>query len=252
MRDHETASQCLKRIAETNDMLVSCKGIAKISTQGFEFQINERIAFISQKLQKFRAEMLGPFGVIGSPFKLICNQNQIYLNCQFLEKPIYTRPDAFLLKYALPIKIQLHELIAYLYGQLPIAPDMHVTFDPQTEHKILLLSQGLISKTRYKIIFNVSASRVQSFEKYNHFNQLIYRVTFHRYQTYKGFSIPSRLTFTNDKNQCVTIDMQSYYPNCAIINNPFHIESPGHAEKGDFPCVIPWMLNPIQSILNMF
>ena len=252
LRNDETAHQCLKRIADINDLLVSCKGIAKISAQGFEFQLNERIAFISQKSHKFRAEMLSPFGVIGSPFKLICNQNQIYLNCGFLEKPIYTHPGALLLKYALPIQIQSHELIAFLHGQLPITPEMHATFDPQNEQKILLLSQGLFRKTGYKIIFNLSATQVLSFEKYNHFNKLIYRVTFYHYQMYKGFSIPSNLTISNDKNQSITIDMQSYYPNCAILNKPFQIESPGRAEKGGFPCVISWILNPIQSLFDMF
>jgi len=252
LRDGESAAQCLKRIAETNDLLVSCKGIAKISTQGFEFQLNERIAFISQKSHQLRAEMLSPFGVIGSPFQVICNKNLIYLNSRFLDKPFYTRPDAFLLKHALPIQIQPKELIAFLHGQLPIMPEMHAIFDHQSDQKILLLSKGLIKKTRYKVTFDLSATHVRSFEKYNHFNKLMYRLTFDRYQTYQTFSIPSILTIANADNQCVTLDIQSYFPNCAIKKNPFQIEDLRQAEKGGFPCVTSWIFNPIQTLLNLF
>lgn len=252
LRNGETASECFQRIAETNDMLVSCKGIAKISTQGFGSQLHERIAFIAQKAYKLRAEMLSPFGAIGSPFQLICNENRIYLNSRFMDKPYHIQPNAFMLKYALPINIQPHEFIACLHGQLPTLPAMHATFDPQSDQKVLLLSKGLIRRTRQKIYFDSSEKNVRSFEKYNHFNQLIYRLSFGKYQTFNTFSVPSTLTISNAANQSITLDIQSYYPNCAIKKNSFQIEGFEHADKGGFPCLTSWIFNPVQSLLNLF
>jgi len=252
IRDGETASQCLNRIADTNDLLVSCKGIAKLSTRGFEFQVNERIAFISQKMHQLRAEMLTPFGVIGSPFQLICNNDQIYLNSQYLDRPVYTRPGAFLLKQALPIQIQPHELIACLHGQLPITNKMNASFDTLSNQKVLVLSEGIIKKTRQIIFFDENTTRVRSVEKYNNFNRLIYKLTFDHYKTYKNYTIPSFLTISNADNQRVIIDIQTYYPNCAIKNNSFDIDYSIHAEKGGFPCAVSWLFDPIQGLLNIF
>jgi len=250
-RNEETAEQCLKRIWETNELLVSCKGIAKINVYGFDFQLNERIAFISQKSHQLRAEMLSPFGVIGTPFQLICNQNQIYLNSRFLDKPIYTRPGAFLLNHALPIQIQPQELIACLHGQLPISKQMTAYFDSQSEQKILIRSKGLIRKTIGIVFLDSSATHVRSFEKY-HFNKLIFRVTFDQYQTYQNFSVPSKLTFSNTENQYVTLEIQSYYPNCAIKKNPFYIDNSEHSEKGGFPCLPSGIINPIRTFIDIF
>jgi len=248
MRNGETANQCLNRIADTNDLLVSCKGIAKISSIGFEYQINERIAFIAQKMHRLRAEMLTPFGVIGSPFKLICTNDQIYLNSQFLDQPIYTRPGTFLLTQALPIKIQPHELIALLHGQIPFDNQMNATYDRLSNQKTLLLSKGMIKKTRQKIIFDHTETHVRSFEKYNYFNALVYRLTFDQYKTYNNFTIPSTVTISNADNQRIIIDMQSYYPNCAIKKHSFDIDHPKHVNNGGFPCAF----NPFQRLLNLF
>jgi len=252
VRDGETAAQCLQRISETNDLLISCKGIAKVSTHGFAFNMNERIAFISQKSHKLRAEMLSPFGVIGSPFQFICNKNKIYLNSRFLEKPYYTTTGALLLRYMLPIQIQPHELITVLHGQLPIESNMHATFDPHADQKILLLSTGIIKKTKLKVMFDLSAVHVQSFEKYSHFNKLIYRITFNQYQTNNHFSTPQSLTISNAQDQFVTFDIQSYYPNCAIKKNPFQIPEPEYDEKGEFSCITSWIFAPIQILSSMF
>jgi len=252
LRDGETATQCLANISEKNDLLVSCKGIAKVSTHGFGFTLNERIAFISQKTHQLRAEMLSPFGAIGSPFQLICTPKKLFLKSHFLKKPFYTRPDSYFLKKALPIKIQTQELILFLHGQLPILPGMHAKFDRLSKNKTLLLTKGLFKKTRQRIIFDGSEKHVRSFEKYNHFNELLYRLTFDRYQNYNIFSVPSKMTISNDANQCVTFDIQSYYPNCAIKKNPFLITIPEHTEKGEVSCVTSWIFKPIQALLNIF
>jgi len=250
-RNGETADQCLNRIRETNELLVSCKGIAKINIYGFEFQLNERIAFISRRPHQLRAEMLSPFGVIGTPFQLICNQKQIYLNSRFLDQPYYTQQDAFLFNHALPIRIQPQELIACLHGQLPIASKMTAYFDPQSKQQILLLSKGLIRKTKQIVYLDSSATHVRSFEKY-HFNKLIYRVSFGRYRTYHNFSVPSKLIFSNAENQHVDLEIQSYYPNCAIKKNPFYIENSERIEKGGYPCLPSCIVNPIQAFINTF
>jgi outer membrane lipoprotein-sorting protein len=252
VRDGETAAQCFKRISETNDLLISCKGIAKVSTNGFAFNINERVAFISRKPDQLRAEMLTPFGVIGSPFQLISNNKKIFFNSRFLEKPYYINPGALSLQYMSPINIQPFELIAVLHGQLPVEPNMRAAFDPCSEQKVLLLSKGIIKKTRLKVMFDYSATHVRSFEKYNYFNKLMYRMTFNKYQTNNNFYTPQSLTITNAKEQRITLDIQSYYPNCAIKKHPFQIPEPQHDEKGGFSCITSWLFMPVQILSNMF
>ncbi|ETR74644.1 MAG: hypothetical protein OMM_00067 [Candidatus Magnetoglobus multicellularis str. Araruama] len=256
MRYKETAAQCLADLVERNNALTSCKGIAKISVQGFNFKLNERIAFISKKSNKLRAEILSPFGVIGSPFLLICNDTQIYVSSRFLQKPYYsTQSNAFFVKHMLPIQIHPEELISYIHAQLPIDNTMHAAFDNQSLQKTLLLSKGLLWKTKYRIVFDTSDIRIQAIEKYNNFNKLVYRVHFNQYQTFKGVRIPSMITFSNADYQSVTLKIQSYWPNCAITKNPFQIEGidlTKNIKKGAIPCLISWINYPGRLLSELF
>jgi len=232
------ASQCLSELLNKNSAIKRCKGIAKISAYGFDIQVNERVAFISEYPHCLRAEMLSPFGGIGSPFTLVCNENQIYITGRILPEPYAFKPDGFLLKKILPIKLMPNELISCLNGQLPIDKGMRARFDHHSSQQILWLTKGFIWKKKHKIVFYSKSNDVQSFETYDRFNALIYRLYFDDYRKIGQFLIPFKIRFSNDSNQSIVIDMQSYWVNKPINNMPFQTEILDEtSQKGKFSCI---------------
>jgi len=252
--DTKTAKQLYRTLLETNQHIGSCKGIVKTSTHGFDFQLNERLAFISQQKHNLRVEMLSPFGAIGSPFMLICNEKKVYATGRLLPDTYLANTHSIMLKQMLPIQMTPREIIDCLHGRIPISKGMRARFDSKSSQKTLILSKGLIWKTRNKIFLNNHNNQVQSVEKYNRFNQLIYRILFEQYRDYQNETIPGQITFVNASNQSLTINIQSYWPNCTIKNKSFQINKNDqqNAEKGVFSCLVSFLTAPVRYIKQSF
>ncbi|MBF0451737.1 MAG: DUF4292 domain-containing protein [Candidatus Magnetomorum sp.] len=241
------ASACLANLLERNKALKTCKGIAKTNSYGFDIQLNERIAFISEGPDRLRVEMLTPLGSIGSPFILICNETQVFISGRFFSEPFYFKPKGFLLKQLLPIKLLPHEMISCLHGQLPVEQGMHATFDRESSQKILVLTNGFFWKKKQKIAFYPESDRVKSIEAYDGFQSLMYRITFDDYQFFDQFSIPCTMTFSNADHQSIRLSIQSYWTNRTINNNPFQTDTfEKQSEKGVFSCFTSWIKLPFR------
>ena len=247
IKKDEKAAKCLEELYNRNSDLKRCKGILKTKIYGFDYQLNERIAFVSEYPDGLRAEMLSPFGAIGSPLTLICNEKQLLLSGRFLPDTYKTHPKSLWLKQMLPIKILPQEIITCLHGRFPINNSMKAKFTNNKVQKTLLLSQGLFWKEFQRIVFYPKSKNIQYLEKYNNSKKLIYRITFDDYCTFDEFLIPCQITFANDSNQSIKIVIQSYWANQEITNKPFQTEGfEKQSVKGNKPCLNTWILNPFQ------
>jgi hypothetical protein len=239
----EKASKCLSQLIHQNSALKRCKGIIKASTAGFDSHINERIAFISEAPHQLRAELLSPFGAIGKPFLLICNESQLVVTGHFFPEPYRFKPDSFLIKKVIPIPLMPKEFISCLHGHLPIDNGTQARFEKNSSQQILWLTKGLIWKKKQKIVFHPDSQNVLSLETYNHLNSLLYKITFSDYRTIDSFLIPFKMIFSNEEDQSITIAIQSYWANKPISSTPFQTEifDKQLEDKGVFSCISNWI-----------
>ena len=243
----KSAANCLEELYYRNSALKRCKGIAKTKISGFETQVNERIAFVSEHPDHLRVEMLSPFGAIASPFTLICNEKQLFISGRFLPRTYQTHPKSLWLKQILPIKVLPQEVITCLHGRLPIERGMSASFTKTGIQKTLLLTSGLFWRKYQRIVFYPKSSKVQFIEKYNNLKKIIYRITFDDYRMFDKFIIPCQITFSNEFHQSITILIQSYWANQLITNKPFQTDTfEKQTEKGKKTCLRSWITNPFQ------
>jgi len=221
------ARAVLARLRSHNARLKNFKGIGKLKVrQHGKLKIDERIAWIGSETAKISIVIL----IGGHPAVRLASDGKWFYYYEVAEgKPIYKRiaaSDASL-KRIISLPIQIGDILNLLAGRAPIRQHDSAFLKVQeaTQDYELVLKKRWWGITEI-IYLDETKTRVHQVKFYNRSGALIYRVEFDEMQMINGYSIPARLSITNDEDVDLELDVNRFWADIEVTSSMFVLNPP--------------------------
>jgi hypothetical protein len=221
------AQRMLSALSDQNQALKNFKGIGKIKVwQKDKLQFDERIAWIGSVPSKLSMAVL----VSGFPVIKIASDGEYLYYYEVRDgHPYYKKmatTDASL-HQILSIQITVSDILQLLTGRVPLREHRSASLltDNSGRGAVLALEgrwRGVIEK----VFFDDPESRINQIEFFNRFGALIYRAKFIEMQTLQEYTVPLRLSVSNDEGSHFLLDIDQYWvedtlaPSLFVLNPP--------------------------------
>jgi hypothetical protein len=224
-RAEKAAKQLLVDISQTNQNLISFKGIGKIRIWGPQQPpINERVAWIGSVPVSLRIVVLAS----GQPVVKFATDGR-YLYFIDLQNPGSSfkkirSGDASLDKLiSMPVKSS--DIISLLAGRPPLLDHSRAVLmeDAVNGGAVLILEKWW--QVVEKIYLNADKSAVEKVELFGG-GKLRFRVEFKRMQQIKGYRVPRRLKITGSDGTGLQLDIDRYIADVSVKPSMFVLTPP--------------------------
>ncbi|MCI0495708.1 outer membrane lipoprotein-sorting protein [candidate division KSB1 bacterium] len=217
----------LSALSDHNQLLKNFKGIGKIKVwQKDKLQFDERIAWIGSVPSKVSMAVL----VSGFPVIKIASDGEYFYYYEVRNgRPYYKKlptSDASL-DQILSIQIKVSDILHLLAGRVPLRKHQSAALlDDNSGNGAVLELKNRWRGVIEKIFFDDTKSRVNQIEFLNRSGALIYRAKFEEMQTIQGYTIPLRLSISNDEGSHFLLDIVQYWventlaPSLFVLNPP--------------------------------
>jgi hypothetical protein len=221
------AQRMLSALSDQNQLLKNFKGIGKIKVwQEDKLQFDERIAWIGSMPSKVSMAVL----VSGFPVIKIASDGEYLYYYEVRDgRPYYKKmatTDASL-DQILSIQIKVSDILHLLAGRVPLREHQSASLLGNNSGNGAVLElknrwRGVIEK----IFLDDTKSRVKQIEFLNRSGALIYRAKFEEMQTIQGYTVPLRLSVSNDEGSHFLLDIDQYWvedtlaPSLFVLNPP--------------------------------
>jgi hypothetical protein len=221
------AQRILSALSDQNHMLKNFKGIGKMKVWHEEkLQFDERVAWIGSVPAKVSmAVLVSGFAVI----KIASDGEYFYYYEARDGRPFYKKiPTADAnLNQILSIQIKVSDVLHLLTGRVPLREYQSASLlSINSGQKVVLELRRQWWGVIEKIFLDDTKTRVNQIECFNRSGALLYRATFEEMQTIQGYSVPSRLSVSNDRGSNFLLDIDQFWvedtlaPSLFVLNPP--------------------------------
>jgi outer membrane lipoprotein-sorting protein len=222
--DH--AGKVLALLKNQNNTPQTFKGIGKLRIVNRGKSISTRIAWIGSKPKKIFIQSLNPLGQPLETFSY--NGKHIYFLSSIMKNRFYKRrtsnPN---LEKIISIPIKSGDVLSFLAGSVPLYKHKTAILEKEQSHEGYVL---ILRKKRRKIVekiyFNNSKTEVLKVELFDSSGILVYRMIFDKMQNINGYSVPLKLTISNDDHLTITLDIDRYWADVLVDSSVFVLSDP--------------------------
>jgi outer membrane biogenesis lipoprotein LolB len=214
--------QALERIRAINTDLKACKGLGQAALTTQNGKQRARLAWAAQSPDKLRLELLA---VSGHPLAALASDGtHLYLRDNTSGRFFKKRSPGASLAPLIHIPLQVHDLIAYLLGRVPLVDAERVTLmdNPQKPGYILELSRwwGTICQ---RILLAEDGTTVQQVIRFDHDGVPAYVVQLAGHRLEGDYSFPHRVAVKSEKGHRIDIRLDRFWPNTRIDEAAFRL-----------------------------
>ncbi len=202
------------------------KGIGKLRIVDREKSIATRIAWIGSKPEKIFIQSLNP---LGQPLETFSYDGKhIYFLSSIMKNRFYKRRSSNPnMEKIISIPIKAGDVLSFLSGSVPLYKHKTAILEKEESQEGYVLA---LKKKRRKIVekiyFNSSKTDVLKVELFDSSGILLYRMVFDKMQNIEGYSVPLRLTISNDDHVNITLDIERYWADVPVDSSVFELSDP--------------------------
>jgi hypothetical protein len=214
--------QTLERLRAVNADLSACKGLGRVALTTEEGIQRARLAWAALGPDKLRLELLT---VSGHPLAALASDGtHLYLRDNIRERFHKSRSSRPSLKPLVHIPLDVHDLIAYLLGRVPLidADRIALMDNPQKHGYILDLSRWW-GAVHQRILLAADGTSVERVIRFDAQGEPAYWVELGQPRLEGDYSFPRRLTVETKKGHRIEIQMDRLWPDARIDDSAFRL-----------------------------
>lgn len=219
------AQELFNSLLEKNQCPETFKGIGNFSITNDHGVEKGRIAWMASGPDKFRIELLTPYGQPGAGFS---TDGQYFYAVFYADKKFIKRTlSESSLKPFISISLRPEEIISFFCGRPPAIDYSFISMitPPDTSEPILVL-QKRWWKGYQKIYPDISREHIRSFETYDGSGKLQYKADFSTFTQVNGNRIPYRMEISDGMGIILELVVNRYWPEVEIASGSFVLSPP--------------------------
>jgi len=221
--DSKKSRELISALKHQNDRLETFKGIGKIKFFSKGKHQYARMAWVGQRPEKLRIEILGMPGQRTA--SLASDGKWIYLLSLTDHRFYKKRSTEAGLENFISIPVKLTDIHAFLTGRVPIHEHRYALVEKSAHGYVLILKKEW-ENVLEKIYFDNSEKAVHKVEMFDSSGFLLYRVVFGRMKNIKGYKIPYRLRISNEEGVIFKLDIAQYWADVSVSPSAFVLTPP--------------------------